>query len=59
MSGMEEVLEKIEAIKDTVENLCFSINLTVPADIHVEGMRYELPQMLEKLNDVIDTISKM
>lgn len=55
---MEEIIEKIGLLKDKVENLCFSIKMQLPANIHVEGMRGELPDMLEQLEHILGLFEK-
>lgn len=48
---MEEKYEKLGQLIDRVENLQFALNLQIPAEIHLEGIKGSLPEIVKEMKE--------
>jgi len=50
----EDIKEKIECLKDRLENINATLSLNMPDSIHVQCLRDLLPELIEDVNQILE-----
>lgn len=55
---MEEIKEKIELVKDRLENINATLSMPIPDNLHVQALRELVPELIEDITEIIQEFKK-
>jgi Mor family transcriptional regulator len=57
-NNMEEIKEKIELVKDRLENINATLSMPFPDKLHVQALRELVPELIEDMTEIIQEFKK-
>ncbi len=57
-NNMEEIKEKIELVKDRLENINATLSMPIPDNLHVQALRELVPELIEDITEIIQEFKK-
>lgn len=56
---IEEIKEKIELLKDRLENINATLSMPIPDKFHVQAMKELIPSLIEDSTEILELIEEM
>jgi hypothetical protein len=50
---MNDNMDQIGQVSDSIENLLFSLNLPIPPELHLKALKESLPELKKKLREAV------
>lgn len=58
-ANIENIKEKIELIKDRLENINATLSMPIPDKFHVEALRELIPSLIEDSTEILELIEEI